>query len=181
MSDRAGAPAATLPFDISDQLSARLAQLGQEHCVFTRHSYTFALAVSAAREVLIGEASTPVPQAPPALAGVLNLRGEVLPLVKLDDLLDLPPRPYESDDQILVVSYEGIDLGLVVDRVRDVRPINPNDIIPLPDTVPQHPLFKGAWETQSGTVILLDAKGIVSRAVAVVSDGFRDYSGTWTT
>jgi|JRYF01.1.fsa_nt_gb purine-binding chemotaxis protein CheW len=166
--------AAILPFDIGDQLTARLAQLGQEHCVFARQEHLFAVSVSAAREVLIGEAITPVPQAPPVLVGVLNLRGEVLPIVRLDPLLDLPSQPPTSEDQILVLSYRGTDVGVIVDRVREVRPIDPKEITALPDSTAAHRLYRGAWPGPMGTVIVLDAAGLVSAAAELVSAGFRD-------
>lgn len=166
--------AAPQPLDMTDQLSARLAQLGQEHCVFSRQQQTFAISVSAAREVLIGETATVVPQAPAPLVGVLNLRGEVLPLVKLDILLDLPPRPYVQDDQVLVVSCDGVDVGLIVDRVREVRPIDPKDITDVPSSMTSHRLYKGCWQSPNGAVIILDAGGLVASAVDVVSSGFRN-------
>lgn len=163
--------------DMGDQLSQRLAQLGQEHCVFSRQQQLFAVSVAAAREVLIGESLTTVPKAPPALVGVLNLRGEVLPLVKLDMLLDLPVRPPSPDDQVLVLSSENVELGLIVDRVREVRPIDPKDIGTVPETLPQHPLYKGCWQSPNGPVIVLDASGLVTAAVSVVSTGFREPTG----
>ncbi|MBI3784129.1 MAG: chemotaxis protein CheW, partial [Deltaproteobacteria bacterium] len=107
-------------FDVGDQLHARMAQLGQEHCVFARSGQLYAVGVGAAREVLIGESLTTVPQAPEGLVGVLNLRGEVLALLRLDTLLDLPTRPYvAAGDPVLVLSCSGIDLGVIVDRVRE--------------------------------------------------------------
>jgi purine-binding chemotaxis protein CheW len=161
-------------FDVSDQLSTRLAQLGQEHCVFLRNDQAFAVGVAAAREVLIGESITPVPQAPKALVGVLNLRGEVLPLVRLDTLLDQPSGRQLADDQILVLSCSGVDLGIIVDRVREVRPIDPKDIKSMPAGGPSHRLFKGCWEGPTGRTIILDSDGLVAAAVAVVNRGFRE-------
>ncbi|HVM94789.1 MAG TPA: chemotaxis protein CheW [Candidatus Acidoferrales bacterium] len=168
----------TPPFDVGDQLSARLAQLGQEHCVFLRNGQLYAVAVGTAREVLIGESITSVPQAPEALIGVLNLRGEVLPLLRLDTLLDLPARPYlAADDQVLVLSCGGTDLGVIVDRVREVRPIDPKQITAIPAEISAHRLFKGCWEGPSGRVIILDADGLVAAAVALVTRGFRERRG----
>lgn len=166
--------AVIVPFDMGDQLSARLAQLGQEHCVFARQRQLFAVSVSAAREVLIGEMITPVPQAPPALVGVLNLRGEVLPIVRLDPLLDLPVQPPTVEDQILVLSCHGVDVGVIVDRVREVRPIDPKEITAIPESLAPHHLYRGVWQGPAGAVIVLDAMALVSTAADVVCAGFRD-------
>lgn len=123
-------------FDLAARLSARLAHLGQDYCLFTRGPREFAISVSAAREVLTGEAATSVPQAPPTLVGVLNLRGAVLPLVRLDSLLGMPTRPYAATGHILVLTNDAIEIGLVVDRVRDVRSIDSAAIEPYPQVRP---------------------------------------------
>jgi purine-binding chemotaxis protein CheW len=164
----------TLPlFDLSEQLNSRLAQLGQEHCVFSWGQQLFAVTVSAAREVLLSENVTPVPQARPPLLGVLNLRGDVLPLLRLEELLDLPQPACRPDHQVLVLSCDGVDLGVIVDRVREVRPIDPKEIsAAMPDGLPQHRLFKGCWLGPSGAVIVLDASDLIRTAVSIVTEGF---------
>ncbi len=160
-------------FDLAARLSARLAHLGQDYCIFTCGGRDFAASVVAAREVLPGEEATPVPQAPPALVGVLNLRGQVLPLVQLDSLLDMPARPYAADDQILVLSAADVDIGLVVDRVRDVRTIDDTEIQPHPSGTPAQHLFRGCWASPMGVVTVLDAEKVVNEAVRTVSVRFQ--------
>lgn len=160
-------------FDLAARLSARLANLGQDYCIFTRGDREFALSVSAAREVLTGETVTLVPQAPPTLVGVLNLRGMVLPLVRLDSLLGMATRPYTSADHILVLSSDEADVGLVVDRVRDVRSIDPDDIKEYPAGTASGHLFRGYWPSSTGLVTVLEAKAIIPEAVAAVSVRFQ--------
>jgi len=121
---------------------------------------------------LTGEPVTPVPQAPPSLVGVLNLRGEVLPLVQLDTLLDMPPRSYTPGDQILVLSCGDVDIGLVVDRVRDVRSIDEGEIQAYPAETANAHLLRGAWSTVTAVVAVLDAGKLVAEAVNAVSTRF---------
>ena len=158
---------------LAARLKARLAQLGQDYCVFTRSGRDFALSVSAAHEVLAGKAATPVPQAPATLAGVVNLRGEVLPLVQLDSLLGMPPRPYSAGNQIVVVSSDEVDVGLVVDRVREVRSIDAQAITPCPTDEPGHHLCRGDWCSPTGIVAVLDAEKLVAEAINTISLPFQ--------
>jgi purine-binding chemotaxis protein CheW len=160
-------------FDLAARLSARLANLGQDYCIFTRGERDFAISVSAAREVLTGEAVTTVPQAPPTLVGVLNLRGMVLPLVRLDSLLGMATRPYTPTDHILVLSSDEADVGLVVDRVRDVRSIDPAEIKEYPEGTAAGRLLRGYWPSTTGLVTVLEAKTIIPEAVAAVSVRFQ--------
>lgn len=171
-------------FSLAARLKARLAHLGQDYCIFARSGRDFAVSVSAAHEVLAGEAATPVPQAPAALVGVLNLRGEVLPLVQLDSLLGMPPRPYAAGNQIVVVSSDEIgDVGVVVDGVRDVCSIDQKEITPCPAGEPGHRLCRGDWRGPTGVVAVLDAEKLVAEAVKTVSLCFQQrqsghYGGT---
>jgi purine-binding chemotaxis protein CheW len=161
-------------FSLAARLKARLAHLGQDYCIFTCSGRDFAVSVSAAHEVLAGEAATPVPQAPDALVGVINLRGEVLPLVQLDSLLGMATRPYVAGNQIVVVSSGEIgDVGLVVDRVRDVRSIDPKEITSCPTDAPGHRLCRGDWHSQTGIVAVLDAEKVIAEAVKTISVRFQ--------
>jgi purine-binding chemotaxis protein CheW len=155
--------------ELAARLSARLAHLGQDYCIFTRSGRDFALGVEAAREVLTAEPATPVPQAPSLLVGVINLRGEVLPLVQIDSLLNLPTRSYALGDQILVVSVEDVDMGLVVDRVRDLRSIDSNEIQPHPRRSAGSSLFRGYWPGSTGAVNIVDAHRLIEEVVRAVN------------
>ena len=159
-------------FDLAARLSARLAHLGEDYCIFSRGGRDFGISVQVAREVLTGEPVTPVPQSPPSLVGVLNLRGEVLPLVQLDTLLNMPPRPYAPGDQILVLSCGDVDIGLVVDRVRDVRSIDESEMTEYPTSASDAHLLRGAWSTATTVVGVLDADKLVAEAVTAVNTRF---------
>ncbi len=160
--------------DLNDQLSERLAQLGQEHCLFTRHGQWFALTIQAAREVLIDELPAPVPHAPQLLAGVINLRGEVLPLVYFDLLVGFEWKPLLPEDQILVVQRGNVQMGLIVDRVREVRPIPPQEVrTPEAQRLSAH--VKGVWESAAGQVLVLDPDSLTRAAVEHMRKGFEAF------
>ncbi|HVN86027.1 MAG TPA: chemotaxis protein CheW [Candidatus Binatia bacterium] len=160
-------------FDLAARLSARLAHLGEDYCIFTRGGRDFGISVQVAREVLTGEPVTPVPQSPPSLVGVLNLRGEVLPLVQLDTLLDMPTRPYTPGDQIVVLSSHEVDIGLVVDRVRDVRSIDEHEIQAHPSGAAHAHLLRGIWSAATAVVTVLDADQLIAAAVDSVNTRFQ--------
>lgn len=159
--------------DVADQLSERLAQLGHEHCVFSRNGELFAIPVSAAREVLFDETPAPVPRAPDLVVGVINLRGEVLPLVRFDLLLGFEPRVFTPEDHVLVLSVENIHLGLIVDRVREVRPIKPSEIRGGAEAEVGRPHVTGYWEGPLGVVYVLDPRSLAHAAVSLAQQGFQ--------
>jgi purine-binding chemotaxis protein CheW len=78
------------------------AQPGPRACVVVLGGQQFAVDVTDAREVVLLEATTPVPGAPAALVGVMNLRGNVLPVVEARPLLGLPVRA--AADRALILA-----------------------------------------------------------------------------
>ncbi len=73
------------------------------------------------REVVTLGFVTTVPTAPPALGGVCNLHGTILPVLDVAALLDLPAGPpARQGDGALVIEADGIVCGLRVDQVDHV-------------------------------------------------------------
>ena len=71
-------------------------------------------------EVLRMVAITPLAEAPPWLCGVIDLRGQVIPVVDLRRRLGMPQRAPDLSTPILVVRARGTTVGLVADEVVEV-------------------------------------------------------------
>ncbi|MES2605700.1 MAG: chemotaxis protein CheW, partial [Pseudomonadota bacterium] len=76
----------------------------------------YALRAEDVSEVMLLPALARIPQAPPALLGVANLRGAVLPVVSLRELLQKPPAPNKASTRAIVLDV-GAPVALVVDSV----------------------------------------------------------------
>lgn len=73
---------------------------------------------------------TPIPGCPPHIAGYMNLRGEILPLLDIRPLLQLGAgHPLR---EVMVVEFRDVRAGIAVSRVLDVTCLRPDDISPLP-------------------------------------------------
>ncbi len=79
---------------------------------------------------------TRIPNSPPYLCGVLNLRGTIVPIVDLRLCFGMPPKQYTPTTVVVVLKVEGVTqrtVGIVVDGVSDVHNVVPEDIKPTPD------------------------------------------------
>lgn len=75
----------------------------------------FALPITVIQEVIRFVKPTKLPAAPPSIAGIINLRGRVTPLVSLRTLLDIPG---EQEDRFIVVCrHKGLQIGLMIGAV----------------------------------------------------------------
>lgn len=75
---------------------------------------------------------TKIPNTPPHIKGVLNLRGTIVPIVELRTKFGMPTIEYTAFTVIVVVVVRDKVMGLVVDSVSDVLNIDKKDIQPPP-------------------------------------------------
>ena len=78
---------------------------------------------------------TPVPNAPLWVAGVVSVRGQVIPAVSLRARFGFEPAPYSVRSRLLVVRSSGRTVGLIVDSAREFATIASDDIEPLPEEI----------------------------------------------
>ena len=77
-----------------------------ELLIFEQAGQLYALPSSIVKEVLRAFSATPLPNAPPMVEGLLNVRGEIIPLVNLRRRMGLPERPLSLTDHF-IVAHDG--------------------------------------------------------------------------
>lgn len=90
---------------------------------FRAGSSTFGVAVTSVVEIVRVVAPTPVPDAPPDLLGVVDLRGRVVPVFDLCKSLKIANRPISLRMYIIIVAVERETIGILVDDVLDVATV----------------------------------------------------------
>ena len=131
---------------------------------FTLDERLYGVEVTWVQEVLRGLPRTRIPLAPPAMAGLINLRGQVLPAVDLRVQLGLPARVGDDEPMLVVVRVGGEPLALLVDSIGAVVDVEQDQFELPPDTLtgPVRELVVGAYKLPDRLLLSLD----VDRAVA---------------
>jgi purine-binding chemotaxis protein CheW len=80
-------------------------------------------------------ALAPLPSAPPYVAGVAIVRGQVLPAVSLRLRLGLPARPHDARSRMVVLQHGGRRAGLLVDSARELVRLSAGAVQPPPAAV----------------------------------------------
>ncbi|MCI0474365.1 MAG: chemotaxis protein CheW [Ignavibacteria bacterium] len=88
----------------------------------------FAVEISQVKEVIPLSGFTRIPNVHECILGVFNLRGQIYPLIDIRILLKLPVKPLSPKDYIVLVEWESVNFGVVVDRVMDVLTIDSTQI-----------------------------------------------------
>ncbi|NLK97242.1 chemotaxis protein CheW [Defluviitalea saccharophila] len=67
---------------------------------------------------------TRVPKSPYFIKGVINLRGEIIPVMSLRSKFDLEEDEYNDETRIIIVEIEDSKIGMIVDQVKEVLQIS---------------------------------------------------------
>lgn len=129
-----------------------------QYATFTVADQLYGVEVSRVQEVFRFTDYTPVPLAPPALGGLINLRGQVIDAVDLRLRMGLPARTDRERMNVVVrVSDEWV--SLLVDKIGDVVELDEDAFEAPPDTLTgvARDLIIGAFKLSEGLVLALDA------------------------
>lgn len=110
------------------------------------------LSVGAVREVVLASRLTPVPRAPAGVRGLINLRGNVIPVLSLAERLGVAG---DGRAQCIVVcEWQGEAVGLLVDDVLAVQALAPEPADSLGAGLAER-YIRGLGRTQGGELVLL--------------------------
>ncbi|MGD1915628.1 MAG: chemotaxis protein CheW [Phycisphaerales bacterium] len=132
----------------------------------------FAVDILAVQEINRMMDLTRVPQAPPEIEGVINLRGKIIPVMDLRQRFGLETRERDDQTRIIVVEVDGRVIGFIVDRVRQVLPISRSIVEPAPDMVAtiDSQFISGVGKLPDRLLILLDLDHLLSGQLAEAID-----------
>jgi purine-binding chemotaxis protein CheW len=124
----------------------------------------YGLELMRVKEVIRMRETTWLPKAPSFVKGIINLRGDVIPIIDLRDKFGLESREDTLQTRVIVVEMEGRLMGLVVDSASQVVRI-PADQIDPPPPVPggfSQELITGVGKLEDRLVVLLNADAILT-------------------
>lgn len=129
--------------------------LGDEH---------YALDIMAVKEIRGYEAVTKIANSPEFIKGVLNLRGEIVPIIDLRLKFNVGEATYNEFTIVIMLSVLDRVVGIVVDAVSDVIKLGQDDISPPPEfgVAFDTKFLKGLAEVQSQMIIIVNIEELIS-------------------
>ncbi len=119
----------------------------------------FAVDILRVQEINRMMSLTQVPQSPPGVCGIINLRGRIVPVLDLRTRFGIPvaSETHESS-RIIVVEVKGTTVGFIVDAVHEVLQIDQGIVEPMPSTssAADSSYIMGVAKLESALLILLD-------------------------
>ena len=124
----------------------------------------FGVDIHALQEIIRMMTITRVPKSPPFVEGVVNLRGQVIPIVDLRKRVGLPAEETKKSTRIMVVQLERKTVGFIVDAVGEVKRIPARVVEPPPPIVAgiDSEYIKGVGKLEDQLLILLDLNKLLT-------------------
>lgn len=142
----------------------------QEVLLFTLERQRYGLPVEDVRELVRAARLTPLPQAPDVVEGLLNLRGELLPVLDLRRRFRHAARPLSPMDHFIVAHAGARPVALRVDRAEGLHVIAANEWDASPRELPGVGYVAGVAKLPDGLVLVHDLRSFLSEAEALQLD-----------
>ena len=97
-----------------------------------------------------------VPKAPACIKGVMNLRGEIIPIMNLRNRFEIEDKEYDDHTRIIIVRLEDSQIGLIVDEVKEVLELH-NDEVENVQSIDEKINFNyiaGVGKTKQGSKVI---------------------------
>lgn len=115
---------------------------------------------------------TRIPDAPPYLKGVINLRGVVTPVVDLRLKLGLTAEALHDGSRLIIVHVPPYDVALIVDSADEVLEIDADRLQPAPDIGANAvPYIEGVVDIDGRLIVLLDLTKVLKESETALLEG----------
>lgn len=136
----------------------------QKYLTFWTDGELFGIPISDVVQIISMQEITPLPDFPEYAKGVINLRGNIIPVIDMRIRLKKPETEYNESTCIIVTNIKDTYIGFIVDTVDEVVDIDDDNISPTPKvskTVTNRYLT-GIGQVGNKVVLLLDLSKILS-------------------
>ncbi len=124
---------------------------------------------SRVREIHLLKELTPVPCTPAFVLGIVNIRGQILPVIDIKKFFDLPERGLTDLNKVIIIRSRDMELGILADAILGVRSI------PCEEIQSSLPTLTGIREdyltgVTKERVVILDAAKLLSDRKIIVQE-----------
>jgi purine-binding chemotaxis protein CheW len=131
---------------------------------FKLGSEEYGVDIAQVQEINRMVAVTHVPRAPQFMEGVINLRGQLIPIIDLRTRFGMPRAEHTKNTRIVVTEIGAKRVGMVVDSVSEVLRLPVDQVEPAPEMITSvdTEYIRGVGKIEDRLIILLDLGRIIS-------------------
>lgn len=122
--------------------------------VITLDEQRYALRLAAVERIARMVEITPLPAAPPAVSGMVNVQGRILPVYDLRRRFGLPQREIALTDQFIIARTARRPVALIADAVTEVITCAKSDLIAAENILPDVAYMEGVLKLKDGLILI---------------------------
>lgn len=130
--------------------------------LFALDGQRYALHLSAVNRIINAVEITPLPKAPDIVLGVVNVQGQVIPVVDIRQRFRLPQREMQLGDHIIIAKTSKRAVALVVDSTEGVIEYPKQGAIPPEEILPGTEYIDGVIKLEDGLVLIHNLDSFLS-------------------
>ena len=136
---------------------------------FTLAGERYGIESAFVREVYPLKDYTPLPGVPSYIFGIINMRGQILPVINLKKFFNLPEKGLGEMNKVIILSNRLMEFGIIADIVNGTQAIELEDILAIPPTVSGigEKYLKGVTKDN---IMVLEAESILNDAKIIVNE-----------
>jgi len=133
--------------------------------VFRLGKEEYGVNIMQVKEIVTYKEPTKVPNTPDFIEGIINLRGQIIPIVSLKKRFNISGESINDETRIIVMNLDSKQVGFIVDAASEVRTISEEDIENAPDIVAgiERKYITGIGKIGEKILILLDLDKLFSK------------------
>ena len=137
---------------------------GGEVLLFSIDNKIYGIEIQYVTEIIGVQQITVVPRVPTYIKGVINIRGKVIPVMSVRNRFGIEERAFDERTCIIVVNINGVAVGIIVDRVKEVFNARPKQISNTPDfkNVNKNRFIRYIINANDEVKLLLDIKTLIT-------------------
>lgn len=145
-------------------------ELDKQYLTFWTDKQLFGVKIATVVQIISIQEITPIPDAPDYAKGVINLRGNIIPVIDVRVRFGKPEVPYGEHTCIIVTNIDDTYIGFIVDLVDEVTTIEEDQISPPPKVSKErsNPYLIGIGKVDDKVVMLVDTAKILSESELVI-------------
>ena len=130
--------------------------------LFTLGELCYALDLSAVERVVQAVEILPLPKAPPFVLGVINVQGQVIPVVDIRECFGMPPREVTLNDQFILAITLKRRVAVVAEAVGGIRELTDRELVIADQVLPGAEFIRGVAKLDDALILICDLDQILS-------------------
>lgn len=136
----------------------------KQYVIFKLNREEYGVEIDHVQEITEIKSITTVPNTPPFVEGIINLRGKIVPIVSIKKRFSLPQQGGLEEQRIIIINLKEKQVGFVVDDASQVLTLDDSQIEKPPELIAgvDRDYISGIGKVEEKIIVLLDLEKILS-------------------